>query len=445
MDPSEIKKEAAHHLKNLIRVNTSNPPGNEMQAVNYMAAIARENNLDYEIFETYPGRGNILIKIKSNQSENPPLVMISHLDVVPADPEQWSIDPFAGLEQNGMIWGRGAIDTKQLTVMQLMVLLLIKRRNFSPDRDIYLLATADEETGSRLGMMSMIERVPQIFQNADVISEGGGFPISVGSKVFYLCETGQKGTATLKFSFPRTPGSNPYLPDNDPILNCSQLILKLRDFQWPGKLPGATLYLIDQLSSACRIPTSLALMDRLNQIAKTVSPALLNLVTAMTRNTIAATVWNGGKRNGNSRYATELLVDVRILPGVDRAQLESVISDLTFGLPVEAEITRFNLGYESNFTSTLFSSLSNAIKNRFPSAEVVPFIATGASDGRFLQNFNANVCGFSPVLIEDMTFEKAVSMVHGIDERISIESLLFGIEVLYDAVTKRCQEKIYVQ
>lgn len=445
MIPSEIRKEASHHLQNLIRVNTSNPPGNEMQAVNYLAAIARENELDYEVFETFPGRGNILIKLLSHPSEKPPLVMISHLDVVPANPEQWSIDPFAGLEQNGIIWGRGAIDAKQLTVMQLMVLLLIKRRKFSPNRDIYLLATADEETGSRLGMMTMIERVPHIFRNADVISEGGGFPISVGSKVFYLCETGQKGSATLRFAFPKTPHSNPYLPDNDPILACSQLILKLRDFHWPGKLPETTHYLIDQLSAACKIPTSLALMDRLNQIGKTVSPALLNLLTAMTRNTITATVWSGGKQNRNIKYATELLVDVRTLPGVDRSQLESVISDLTTELPVEVEITRFNPGYESSFTSALFTSMSDAIKNRFPAADVVPFIATGASDGRFLQNFNANVCGFSPVLIEDMTFEKAVSMVHGVDERISVESLLFGIEVLYDAVTKSCQEKIYVQ
>ncbi|HZW03277.1 MAG TPA: M20/M25/M40 family metallo-hydrolase [Anaerolineaceae bacterium] len=437
-----FEAEAVNLLSNLIQIDTTNPPGNELAAVQYLAAIARQNDLDVEIIETAPGRGNLLVKLPGHNPDLPPLILLSHLDVVPADPVAWQIPPFSGQVQDGIIWGRGAVDTKQLTVMQFMALLQLKRSGLFPQRDVILAATADEECGSRLGLAALLETHGRLFRDADVVSEGGGFPIRVGNQTIYLCESGQKGPCTVRFSCPKQAGGNPYFPNLNGVQAASELILRLEGYRWPGEIPEMTRRLLERLATAAGITESLPPDDLLAQLAGQISPALHKVLTAMTQNTMAVTVWKGGRRSNLPGFDSELLADVRLLPGVGRGDLEERLNELTAGLPVAWELIKYQPGYEASAESALFQALAGALENRLPGAQVAPFLSSGASDGRLLQSHGARVYGFSPVLLEDMTFDQAITMVHGVDERISVASLIFGTEVLYAAVVSLCQEKM---
>lgn len=434
-----IRNEAVSILQNLIRINTSNPPGNEMQAVLYIEQIAKKSGIDYEIIQTAEGRGNIILKI-SGSTEGPPLILLSHLDVVAANENDWSSHPFKGEIKDGFIWGRGAVDTKQLTTMELMTLILLKRDNVIPKRDIYMIATADEESGSKYGMKEILKFKNEIFTDADVISEGGGFPIKVADKTIYLCETGQKGSSSLKFKFKKKTGGNPYYPDNSRIADCSKLVKIINSCIWESKLPETTIYLINLLSKTVGIVENLSIEEKTELLKDRVSNEFFNILKAMTRNTITTTIWRGGKNNCSTDYVSELYADVRLLPGVTKEILAKKINNLVSGLNVEWEMLNFSSGYDSKFEGGLFKKLRNAIFIKTPGYETVPFIATGGSDGRFLNEYESKVYGFSPVLDSDMTFENAISMVHGINERISIESLIFGIDVLYTAILDYCGE-----
>lgn len=439
---STFQAEAIQLLSDLIRINTTNPPGNEIAAAHYLQSVAQKNDLYTEIFETAPGRGNLLVKYPGCDSSLSPLILLSHLDVVPADPSAWKQPPFGGVIQDGYIWGRGAVDTKQLTVMELMSLILLKRSGITPRQDIYLLATADEERGSQLGLTAFLETHGHIFKNAEVISEGGGFPIQVSGSTFYLCETGQKGPCIVRFRSRKQASANPFFPNLAGLQATSELILRLENFNWPGVVPETTQILLEHLNSAAKIDSVLSKEDKLEHLLAKVTPTLQKVLSAMVKNTMAVTIWNGGRKSGLSEHDNELLADVRLLPGVSRGELEEKLNELTAGLPIEWEILKFQSGYESSADSPLFRALAGALNNALPGAKVVPFLASGASDGRYLQSYGARVYGFSPVLIEDMTFDQAVGMVHGINERIAVDSLIFGTEILYAAVVSLCKEQV---
>lgn len=439
------QEEAVQLLSDLIQINTTNPPGNELAAARYLQAVAQQHGMEAEIYEAAPGRGNLVVKVPGTNPSLPPLILLSHLDVVPADPSAWKLPPFGGIVQDGAIWGRGAVDTKQLTTMEMMALIRLKREGIVPNRDLYLVATADEERGSRLGLRALLEDRGNLFDGAEVISEGGGFPIRVNGITFYLCETGQKGPCNVRFRILRQANTNPFFPSLSGVQAGIELLSRLESFTWPGNIPATTQQLLERLSRAAQIDPDLPLADRLDRLYKAVSPGLQKILSAIVRNTLAVTVWKGGRQWKSAAYDNELTADVRLLPGVTREELETRLDELTQDLPVEWEIERFQEGYESSTDSPLFQALSAALEERLPGVQVVPFLSAGASDGRFLQSYGAKVYGFSPVLAEDMTFDQAVTMVHGVDERIAVDSLVFGTEVLYRAVISRCQEKIYEQ
>lgn len=437
MDINNIRNEAVHILQDLVKINTSNPPGNEMQAAEYIKKIAQNSGIDYEIMETSPGRGNIILKIPGIDP-GPPLILLSHLDVVGADIREWTADPFGGEVKDGFIWGRGTVDTKQLTTMELMVFLQIKRNNIIPKRDIYLIATADEESGSTFGMKELLKKKGEIFKDADVISEGGGFPIKVDDKTFYICETGQKGSCSIKFKFQKKDNGNPYYPDNSAITACSELIKRINEDVWESDLPETTEFLIDLLLKSVGINEKLSIEEKLEHLSGKVSQKFANILKAMTKNTICVTMWRGGKKNCGPDYQAEAYADIRLLPGVTRDMVVEKINHIADGLGAEWEILSFSSGYDSSHDGDLFRELSDTVLEKTPGYQVVPFIATGGSDGRLLDGYGSRVYGFSPVLDWDMTFEKAVSMVHGIDERISIDSLVFGTDVLYTTILNYC-------
>jgi acetylornithine deacetylase/succinyl-diaminopimelate desuccinylase-like protein len=433
----EIQQEATEMLRDLIRINTSNPPGNELEAIQYIASIADKNGIPYEIMETAPGRGNIVLKLKGLH-DGPPLIMLSHLDVVGVQAEEWRFPPFEGVIEDGYLWGRGTIDTKQLTAMELMTILLLARNKVVPQRDIYMIATSDEESGSEYGLKALLKTHGELFRNADVISEGGGFPILANGKVFYLCEVGQKGLSQVRFSYKRKPNANPFYPENTGIRTFGELIRRISNNVWEGEIPSTTVKLIAQLMQACEEQGDIPLLAQVDYLKNKVSPLFANMIKAMTESTIALTIWNGGRSRKDLIGEYEAMADVRVLPGVTRKDLELKLETLCASLEIDWEVLSYQPGYDSGCDGFLFEQFCKVISEKTNGAEVIPFIATGASDGRYLNAYNSRVFGFSPVLPEDMTFEQAVTMVHGVNERISCDSIGFGTETLYEAVLQYC-------
>lgn len=422
--------EAAKLLGDLIRIDTSNPPGNEWPAVDFLAAAAQAAGFSTKTYRTDTNRGNLVVSY--NGSYHRPLVLLSHLDVVPAQPDQWKCPPFSGEIVDGEIWGRGSVDTKQLTVMQLAAMINARAHGLEPDRDILLVATADEENGSRYGLLALLEEEPDLFAGAEVITEGGGFPLLIDGTPLYLCQTGQKSVARATVTVREEPGANPFFPSMAEAGRAARLVRRLADFHDPAPIPPTTQAL-------------LSVLERLSENSTEADSPLHSLLEAMRKHTLTPTVWRGGKRDRQPGGPFRIEIDARLLPGYSRDWLESTLSRLTEGVNADLQITAFDAGFESPQSSGsrshgssrdggLFDSIRRIMGRRIPEADVAPFLSSGGSDGRFLTGLCDVIYGFSPVL-PDLTYDRAISMVHGVDERISVESLWFGAEVLRDVLT----------
>lgn len=435
-----VKNEAATYLQKLIQINTTNPPGNELAAARYLAELARENGLHAEIQETAEGRGNLLISYQQRVAqaleapESSSLLLLSHLDVVGADEWDWEHGPFSGEIVDDVLWGRGTIDTKQLTIMELMALILWKRENRTFPKDILLVATADEESGSTYGLLELLKTHGELFRDKHVISEGGGFPILVNGIPHYLCEAGQKGICQITFHVEKSH-SSPYYVDNRPMHTAAKLVQRITQFRWAEEPPKTTRYLLDQLLQSCQLEeaSTATLAEKLRLLQPHVSPFMANVLRAMTENTMAPTIWKGGRLARQPQGETIICVDCRLLPGVTREMVEQKLAQLVQDLPVSWQIESFAQGYETDFESPLFDGFDRKVRAEIAGSKVVPFIATGSSDGRHLLPYRSRVFGFSPML-PDVTFEKVLPLVHGVNERIPLDSLVFGVKILYEAI-----------
>lgn len=425
-----IEDEATEMLVSMIRKNTVNPPGNEMELIREIARIAEQEGLFVRIFPTGVNRGNIMVSM--DPSFKADLIFLSHLDVVGVDKKRWKHDPFEGIVEDGMIWGRGALDTKQLTVMQLMTMILLKREGWQGD-NIVLLATADEEMGSECGLKHFLANEEYSFEEKDVISEGGGFPIVINKKTIYLCECGQKGNGHIKIWFEKKQGENPYYHKHTQLLACAKLIQKIGNDGWETPIPSNTRKLISHLYASCGGEAAGNIKEELDLIQEFSDISMMKLFTAMTKNTFAITRFKGYEKMNKEVCSFE--IDVRTLPGVSQKMLEEKIEEWIAGTEAKAEILRYQSGFESDSASRLFESIEKSIHSVLPEADIMPFVSVGGSDGRYLQEGKTRVYGFSPTLLPE-SFERVVPLVHGDNERISKASLSFGIQVILNATVR---------
>lgn len=369
-----------------------------------------------------------------------PLILLSHLDVVPANPDEWSFEPFSGDLHDGVIRGRGALDTKQLTVMHLGALeYLAEVCTDNPEgyaRPVILMATADEERGSAEGLLKLIESHRDWFAGSSVLSEGGGFPLSLNGRSFYLCESGQKGGAKVAVTWKKQPGDNPFFPDVSASVEASEVIRRIRKEPWQFPVPPAVTEGLKRIAEGCvspgaGIPEQAAPEELLDIIQPHSDKKIQAILRAMARNTCTVTRMEGGRKNPEKDASVDvaLYLDCRLLPGCGRRDLENYLDILTAETRGEYDIIEFREGFVADHHSELFDTLEQELARRQPEARVVPFVSIGGSDGRFLAPLGAKVYGWSPVLPE-LTFDRVVSLVHGVDERIPVDSFLFGCENL---------------
>jgi acetylornithine deacetylase/succinyl-diaminopimelate desuccinylase-like protein len=442
----EIEEAVTNLLIDLIKINTTNPPGNETEAAKYLAKSLEEEGFNCEFFESAPGRGSVITRIKGT-GEKPNLLLLSHLDVVAANPKEWGVDPFGGVVKDGFVWGRGAIDMKSMTAMEVMVMKLLKRNNAQPKGDIILAATADEEKGGEAGAGWLVRNHPEKIQAKYVINEGGGLAIPINGKNIFTIQTAEKGILWLRIKAKGKPGhgSVPGVADNA-ILRMNKVVRKLGNYRSKISLVPTVKQFLNGIAKENKlVQQALAILlqnpeagDQILDMLAQKDKAMAEEVRAMLRMTIAPTIIHGGVKENIIPSECEAVFDCRILPGQNPADAINEIKNLLKDADpekLEFETVQASEPSESPMDTPLYDQIVDVLKEFQPNDSAAPILLTGGTDSRFFRKIGSICYGFQPIRA-DMPYGEILETIHGIDERISTENLVFGTSVLYNIVER---------
>ena len=437
----EIEGEAVDLLSELIRVNTTNPPGNETVAAEFLASRLEKEGFACEVFESARGRGSVVTRLKGSGGK-PSVLLLSHLDVVAADPREWSVDPFGGLVKDGFVWGRGALDMKSMTAIEVVALKLLKRKGVKLKGDIVLAATADEEKGGEAGAGWLVKHHPNEVRADYVLNEGGGLALPVEDRNLYSVQTSEKGILWFKVRAKGIPGhgSVPSAADNA-IVRMNEVMSRLDRYRAEVKLvPTVADYLarLGELNENLRSRLFAMRNDvsRTDEVLDSFPPEFRSLADqfrAMTRMTLTPTIVRGGVKENIIPSECEAVFDCRVLPGQSPEQALGLVRGLLADVGLEKldfEVIQANEPSESRSDTPLYGVIESTLKEFEADCAIAPTLLTGGTDSRFFRRVGSVCYGFQPMRA-DMPYGEIVGSIHGIDERISVENLVFGVSVLY--------------
>jgi acetylornithine deacetylase/succinyl-diaminopimelate desuccinylase-like protein len=440
----EIKPDVTQLLRDLIRIDTTNPPGNETKAATYIAEYLANLGIKSEIIESAPGRGSLIARLKGT-GKKPSLLLLSHLDVVAANPNEWTVDPFAGVVKGGYVYGRGAYDMKCMTAIEIMVIKLLMENHVKLKGDIVLEATADEEQGGEKGAGYLLQHYREKVWCPYVINEGGGLAIPSKRGYVFPVQTAEKGILWLKIKAKGTPGhgSTPNMADNA-VLRMNKVIDKLVSYQ-PQTIYVPTLkkFLAEMSKQDPGLEKTFSRLlsnpekseQILDELAKK-DKALAEEIRPRTKMTIAPTMIHGGVKENIIPSDCEAVFDCRILPGQSVEETVDLIKGLLQDIGLDKlsfEFIQAHGGSESVTDTPLYSTITTVLKEFEPNCGVTPTLTTGGTDSRFFREAGSICYGFQP-MIPDEPNNQLERRMHGIDERITIENLVYGTSVLYETV-----------
>ena len=415
--------EALEICRDLIRIDTSNygdssGPG-ERKAAEYVAASLAEVGIESEILESEQGRASVVARWGNQDSPKPGLLIHGHLDVVPAQAADWSIDPFAAEVVDGYLFGRGAVDMKDFDGMLLSVVRARSRAGVLPDRPITLVFTADEEAGGVLGAHWLVEHRPDLFEGCtEAIGEVGGFSTEVGGKRLYLIESGEKGIAWMRLRARGTAGHGSMRNDDNALMHLSSGLLALGRHEWPAE-PGPSMQLL--LAKVRELTGSDGSPD---ELLAHFGPAI-RMIGAGMRNTTNATMLEAGYKHNVVPGEALAYVDGRYLPGHGETFVPAVQSVVGDHVTVESYMSQPALEY--SFEGDLVDAMTVALHTEDPEAHIAPFVMSGGTDAKAWEKLGITSYGFVPLrLPADLDF---TALFHGVDERVPVESLEFGAQV----------------
>jgi len=436
-----VREEAVRHLTALIRIDTSNPPGNELAAAEYLAGVLSDEGLSPHVLKSSPTRAGVVSRLKGS-GELPPLMLLGHLDVVPAIVEEWTHPPFGGELIDGIIWGRGATDCKDLVTVNLMITLLCHRLNLPLKGDLVNLSHADEENSDfAYGMAWLAKEHAEIFDAPYALYEGGGDEIEILGKRIQTITASEKGWCTVEITTRGQGGHSSRPHTNNPLYHMAPILAGLRDHKMPVHLTRTTagffMAMADLFES--NDPETAKLFREMAEQA-TAEAALARLpisdneriwFDAMLRSTAAPTMMRGS----NSRWAlpteAHLTLNGRILPGQSeddyRRELRAIV-----GAGVDLRIEGFQPGIECALDTPLYRSIQRVMGRRSPDVPLVPILQTGGTERALLHSLGVQVYGFKPVRSE--AGMPASQMAHGVDERVSVNNLLYALQCLFEVV-----------
>lgn len=434
-----VREDAASTLSRYVQFDTTNPPGNEAQAAAWLKEeLARRGiTQDVTIYEPGPDRA-ILVGRIPGQEELKPLVLNHHIDVVPADPEQWSHDPFGGEIDEGYVWGRGTLDTKGLGVMHLLALEQLVREEASFRRPVIFLAVSDEETGGSQGMRWLVDNHLEDLSPEWVWDEGGGgFKGLVGDKTLFGVAVAEKKIQHLRLVAKGTPGHGAMPHDdnaNERLLRALERVLTPR----PMRVNQVTTGLFNAVADSESFPRSFLLRHIDNSfVLRLIGPRLAEdkRLNAMLRDTISLTQLESGYKINVIPEKAEAGLDCRLLPDTDAAAFHDWMRSAIADDQVTVETMESSPSTPSSpIESPFFSAVADAVERHVPDGLAFPLLVTGGTDSRYFRAHDVPAYGFSPMVLEPEELDR----VHGIDERISVDNLELGVRVACDILRDLC-------
>jgi acetylornithine deacetylase/succinyl-diaminopimelate desuccinylase-like protein len=427
--PSVPDGEVVDLCRDLIRLDTSNygdgsGPG-ERKAAEYVAERLTEVGLDPTLLESEPGRTTVVARLDGGDpARSEALLVHGHLDVVPADAADWAHDPFSGEIAEGCVWGRGAIDMKDMDAMILSVVRDRLRTGRLPARPVVLCFTADEEAGGILGSHWVADHHPELFEGCtEGISEVGGFSLTVRDDLrLYLVQTAEKGIEWMRLTVDGTAGHGSMVNDDNPVTELAGAVARLGRHEWPLRMIPTVRSFLDTAAEAYGVDLDPA--DR-GQLVRTLGN-VAKIVGATLRNTATPTMLKAGYKHNVIPGRAEAVVDGRFLPGHEE-EFHATLDDV-LGPRVRREVLVSDIALETEFTGDLVDAMSAALVSEDPGARAVPFCMSGGTDAKAFSGLGIRGFGFSPLrLPPDLDF---AGMFHGVDERVPVDGLRFGARVL---------------
>ena len=430
MDRSQIQLSAVTRVQEYLRVNTINPPGNESRGVEFFRRIFESEGIPYETAESAPGRGNIWARLEGGPE--PALMLLHHMDVVPADTQYWDMDPLGGVLADGHIYGRGALDTKTLGILHLEAFLALHRSGRRLNRPVIFMATADEEAGGFYGAGWLVENRPELFRGVGLLLNEGGGGSEAGARRVFEVEVTQKVPLWLRLVAEDAPGHGSLPRMTSSVHRLIAGLDRLRQHTFaPRVVPAVETYLkaraaagmgpfaerMSNPSAAVRDP---AFMARLHEA----SP----FVAALTRNTCAITRLEGSSKINVIPPVASAEVDCRLLPDQDPeafiAELKQILGDDRVRIE---KIMGFSPAVSTTDTE-LFRTVAEVTRKHFPGAQVLPAVQTGFTDSHFFRDLGIISYGYSPLLVP----AQDDAGVHGNNERVSVENIRRGVIVMIE-------------
>jgi len=441
-DWPSVNAEIVSRLQALIRFDTTNPPGNELPLAHYLETTLQQEGIETTLFEPEKNRAVLVGRIRGN-GEKRPVILLAHMDVVGVERERWTVDPFAGEMRDGYLYGRGAIDDKGMLATNLMTMLLLKRTyssgRTSLSRDVVFLATSDEEAGGHWGMGWLVKQHPDVLDAQFAINEGGRTRIIEGGQRYLAVQSAEKVShvVTVTAHGPAGHAAIP-LPDNA-IFRLARALETVSVYAEPVMLTGITRKFFAQLAEFW--PNDVektAMLDLVSTDPKRTALGASFLSTipvfnALLRNGISPTVVEGGKQFNVIPAAATAVLNVRTLPGhsIDKVvnRLRAIVSEPG----VTIEIThRGEEAPSSDHESEMFTAIAEAAHELDPAMAVVPYLSTGVTDSARLRRLGVQAYGVLPFPMVQSDEER----MHGSDERVPLDSLHFGVRLIYGAIER---------
>ncbi len=424
----DAQEEVVEFCRDLIRfesVNDGTGRGKgEREAAEYVAGKLAEVGLEPQLFESAPGRASVVARIEGEDSSRDALLLHGHLDVVPAEPKAWTYDPFAAEIADGCVWGRGAVDMLDMDAMVLAVVRDRLRTGRKPPRDVVLAFVADEEAGGTYGASWLVDHQPQLFEGCtEGISEVGGFSLSVNDDVrLYLIETAEKGMGWIRLTAEGTAGHGSMLSADNAVTELCEAVARLGRHRFPVHLTKTVKRFLAEVSDAYGVELD---PDDLDQVYSVLGP-MARIVGATLRNTANPTMLDAGYKHNVIPARAHAMVDGRFLPGFEK-EFERELDEV-LGPRISREYTHYDIALETEFEGALVNAMVAALKAEDPGARPVPYALSGGTDAKSFSRLGIRGFGFAPLrLPADLDFS---GMFHGVDERVPLDALRFGVRVL---------------
>jgi len=432
VETTTLRQEVTELLQELIRVDTTNPPGNETVAAELLRDYLEESGVSCELYARIPERANLVARIPG-RGDGPRLLFLSHTDVVLADASEWSADPFGGELRGGEVWGRGALDMKGQVAASAVAIASLAREGFEPAGDLIFAATADEEVGAGFGAQWLCEEHPDAVRSDYCINEGSGDRVELGGKPFFLCSVAEKMSAPFRLRVLGRSGhaSMPGISDNA-LVKAAPMITALGTYTPQKRLTPEVEALLETVTG--ERPTS---ADEVLERARAVAPLLAEMVEPLLSMTLSPTMASASQKRNVVPAVCDITVDSRLLPGMSPGEQQAIVREVLGEGDYELEVLESHGGTRSAIETPLWDAVRSWVESVEPGARPAPICVAGFTDSHwFREAFGTVAYGFFPSRVLDI--ETAARLIHSADERVPVEDLELGVGFLRHAAQEVC-------